>query len=78
MRHLGQVLAHIHDQEIKIDVGPGPPPRDEPVQLRPGGARQTSRPSSRVACPKIVLSHNHNNADAREEIRLWIGRASYE
>src|SRR5712692_6731634 len=22
--------------------------------------------------PKLVLSHNHNDSDAREEIRLWI------
>jgi hypothetical protein len=30
MRDLGQLLAHIHDQEIEIGEGPEPP-RDRPV-----------------------------------------------
>jgi hypothetical protein len=32
MRDLGQVLAHVHDGEIEIEVGPGPPPGGGPVQ----------------------------------------------
>jgi hypothetical protein len=32
MRDLAQLLAHVHDAEIEIDVGPAPPPRAGPVQ----------------------------------------------
>jgi hypothetical protein len=32
MRDLGQVLAHVHDQEIEIGEGPNPPRREAPVQ----------------------------------------------
>ena len=32
MRDLGQILVHVHGAEIEISEGPGPPPRDGPVQ----------------------------------------------
>ena len=32
MRDLGQLLVHVHDAEIEISEGPGPPPHDGPVQ----------------------------------------------
>jgi hypothetical protein len=32
MRDLGQLLAHVHDQDIDIVEGPAPPPREGPVQ----------------------------------------------
>ncbi len=32
MRDLAQMLAHIHDAEIEISEGPGPPPREDTVQ----------------------------------------------
>jgi hypothetical protein len=31
MRDLGQVLVHVHDAEIEIIEGPGPPGREGPV-----------------------------------------------
>jgi hypothetical protein len=32
MRDLGQVLAHVHDQEIELGEGDNPPPRESPAQ----------------------------------------------
>jgi hypothetical protein len=32
MRDLGQLLAHVHDQEIEIDEGSVPPQREQPLQ----------------------------------------------
>jgi hypothetical protein len=32
MRVLAQLLAHVHDAEIEIEVGSGPPPCDRPLQ----------------------------------------------
>jgi hypothetical protein len=31
MRDLSQMLAHVHDAEIKISKGDGPPPREGPL-----------------------------------------------
>jgi hypothetical protein len=30
VRDLGQVLAHVHDAEIELGEGSGPPPREAP------------------------------------------------
>jgi hypothetical protein len=32
MRDLGQVFAHVHDADIEISEGDGPPPRGDQVQ----------------------------------------------
>jgi hypothetical protein len=32
MRDLGQLLAHVHGQDIEIVEGSAPPPREGPVQ----------------------------------------------
>jgi hypothetical protein len=31
-RDIGQILAHVHDQEIETGQGPKPPRREGPVQ----------------------------------------------
>jgi hypothetical protein len=36
MRDLGEMLAHVHDAEIEISEGPGPPARMDTVQNKPG------------------------------------------
>jgi hypothetical protein len=33
MRDLAQVAEHVHDDsEVEVQIGPGPPPRQSPVQ----------------------------------------------
>jgi hypothetical protein len=45
MRNLDQMLTHVHDGEIEMEVGPGPQPREDPVQPMSelGGAILTVR-----------------------------------
>ena len=59
MRDLGQVLAHIHDAEIEISEGAGPPERGGPVYAKELAGPALAGLWHCLACTRLSCGPHH-------------------